>query len=123
MTSRNASNLTESMKVALEICDDKGVVYSGYNPGSGRPSYRVSASVIRGLERRGLVKVSVESGGSLAAVRTRSPEVVDDTAVGVSSSTLGPYVAHLLNEDDPCIVAGCKRRYGHNGDHDYDNAR
>jgi hypothetical protein len=78
---KNAA-LTEAMKTALKIAysTTTNAVYSGYNPGSrGVGNPQVSASAIRGLERRGYVAVHFNTDGSLTGTLTRAGAQVAET--------------------------------------------
>ncbi len=61
--------LTAAQERALRIAHDRGVVYSGWNPGEREP---VSGHTVNFLGRHGMLLVSPTSSGEKSATITRA---------------------------------------------------
>lgn len=67
--------LTKPQRAALEIASERGVVVAGYDV-VGRGHVNVSASAIRALAARGLVRLSLAGDGGMGGVITDAGHAV-----------------------------------------------
>lgn len=81
-------NLTPSMITALRIAKERGSVIAGRNADKVGRSARISASVLQGLERRGLVQLCLDTEGGMGARLT----------------DLGRHTVTLLNSGNSFLV-------------------
>jgi hypothetical protein len=69
----NGTDLTDAMRKALELARDEGAVYAGQNVRRGGLVSKVNSSVLRALERRGLLKLQISPDGGMMGRLTPGP--------------------------------------------------